>query len=103
MSTPEVHRWYQRAAWKRRARLQLTQFPLCAICLREGKLSPAQIADHVQPHRGDSVAFWRGALQSLCVQCHNASKQREELRGYDTAIGADGLPLDPRHPFNRQA
>jgi hypothetical protein len=39
-----------------------------------------------------------GELQSLCFACHNSTKKKIEQRGYDPAIGADGLPLDPKHP-----
>src|SRR5262245_58464266 len=37
-------------------------------------------------------------LQSLCKLRHESAKKREEARGYSTAIGADGWPVDPRHP-----
>ena len=37
-------------------------------------------------------------LQSLCKLHHESAKKREEARGYSTAIGADGWPVDPRHP-----
>jgi hypothetical protein len=39
-----------------------------------------------------------GALQSLCAHCHSSRKQSIERRGYDTAVGIDGWPIDPRHP-----
>jgi hypothetical protein len=29
---------------------------------------------------------------------YTSAKKREEARGYSTAIGADGWPVDPRHP-----
>jgi hypothetical protein len=36
------------------------------MCLSEGKIVAARIADHIEPHRGDPIKFWTGALQSLC-------------------------------------
>lgn len=71
------------------------------MCLQQGKVEPACIADHIEPHRGDEMAFWFGPLQSLCKQHHNGAKQMLEHRGYDKAIGADGWPVDPKHPANR--
>jgi hypothetical protein len=70
------------------------------MCLADGKLTPATIADHVEPHRGDANLFWRGALQSLCDHCHESRKKIEETRGYRLDVGLDGWPLDPNHPAN---
>jgi hypothetical protein len=56
---------------------------------------------HVEPHKGDYNKFVLGKLQSLCATCHSSTKAIVEKRGYDTAIGADGMPLDPRHPVYR--
>ncbi|HEV7344279.1 MAG TPA: HNH endonuclease [Devosia sp.] len=78
-------RWYKTAAWQRRRRQQLLDEPLCAYCLREGRITAATVADHVEPHRGDEDLFWNGELQSLCDQapwrCHSRVKQQEESHG----------------------
>ena len=58
----------------------------------------AEVADHVEPHRGDVNAFYLGELRSLCRRCHERTKKQIERRGYDPGIGADGMPVDPRHP-----
>ena len=50
---PEVHRWYCTAGWQRRRRHQLHIEPLCRLCLEAGRVTPATVADHVEPHRGD--------------------------------------------------
>jgi hypothetical protein len=42
-------RLHDKALWHRRARRQLQCEPLCAICLAEGKIVAASIADHVEP------------------------------------------------------
>jgi hypothetical protein len=39
-----------------------------------------------------------GELQSLCKLHHESAKKRKEARGYSTRVGADGWPVDPRHP-----
>jgi hypothetical protein len=92
--------WYQLNVWRRRRRLHLQQEPLCAFCIDRGVATPAVIADHVVPHRGNWNAFRLGTLQSLCNDCHVRMKHHFDLHGYTSEIGADGWPLDPRHPAN---
>jgi len=92
-------KWYGLAVWQKRRRHQLMVEPFCAICTAQG--CPSVVAtqvDHIVPHRGDWNAFRLGALQSLCASCHG-HKKFAEAHGFDRAIGADGMPLDPRHPF----
>jgi len=43
--------------WKRRARLQLMHHPLCTICLAKGVVTPATVADHVEPITATRTAF----------------------------------------------
>jgi 5-methylcytosine-specific restriction protein A len=92
------HAWYSTPKWIRRSKAQRRREPLCAECLKHGRLTPACIADHIEPHRGDVNRFWLGALQSLCGSCHSKSKQSLEVRGYSTEIGLDGFPVDRQHP-----
>jgi 5-methylcytosine-specific restriction endonuclease McrA len=98
-------RWYDTAAWQRRRRYQLLVAPLCAYCAKVGRVTPATVVDHVEPHRGDINAFTLGALQSLCRDHHNRDKQRIERRGsaaaFDGRVGVDGWPVDARHPSNQ--
>jgi 5-methylcytosine-specific restriction protein A len=90
---------YNRRRWRDRLRkAQLDRQPLCKMCLEEGRTTPATVADHVVPHKGDRMLFWRGKLQSLCKLHHDSAKKRAEARGYDTRIGEDGWPTDPKHP-----
>ena len=69
-------RLYNKSQWHRRARRQLQREPLCAMCLAEGGLVAARIADHVEPHHSDPTKFWFGKLQSLCAHCHESRKKR---------------------------
>lgn len=84
----------------RKARLAfLKAHPLCAMCEERGRTTAATVVDHVKPHKGDARLFWdRDNWQPLCKPCHDSGKATEEARGYRTDIGADGWPLDPRHP-----
>lgn len=91
-------------AWAKAREGHLRSHPFCAMCEAEGRLTRAVVVDHVKPHRGDQGLFWdRNNWQSLCVPHHSGDKQAEEHRGYSSRVGADGLPSDPRHPFNRPA
>lgn len=95
----EYHRWYKLACWEARRRWQLAQNPLCEICAQRGMTVPANVADHVTPHKGNWMSFMQGDLQSLCASCHSGEKQAQERNGYSDTIGVDGFPIDPKHPF----
>ena len=78
--------------------------PLCVFCERLGRVTAATVVDHKTPHRGDARLFWDRAnnWQSLCTPCHSGTKQAMENSGVVRGVGADGLPIDPCHPWNRQ-
>ena len=60
------------SVWRRARKLFLVAHPLCVACRAEGRRAPAQVVDHVMPHRGDLALFWdRGNWQALCTTCHN--------------------------------
>jgi 5-methylcytosine-specific restriction enzyme A len=89
-------RWYSCAEWKRRHDHQLRKEPFCRKCGSIGT-----VADHIVHHRAVWHEFLTGELQTLCRPCHETTKKTVENRGFDTAIGLDGYPLDPKHPFVR--
>jgi 5-methylcytosine-specific restriction protein A len=93
---------HNKSLWHRRARAQLRAQPLCEWCLREGRAVVARIADRIMPRHNDPIEFWRGKLQSLCAHCHDSRKKFVEHRGFNNTIGADGMPIDPRHPVYRR-
>jgi hypothetical protein len=64
----------------------------------EGKVVAARIAE---PHHNDPIKVWNGKLQSLWAHCHESRKKFVENRGFDKTIGADGWPIDLRHPVYR--
>lgn len=85
---------YKLAVWRRLRSRQLIKQPLCEYCLESEEVTAADTVDHITPHRGDMKLFTDPLnLQSLCSQCHNKRKQREEA-GQDVIVfGADGWPL----------
>ena len=72
--------------WDRFAKNWIASHPLCFYCENQGRTSPAEVVDHIDPHNGDPGAFWpHPSLQdwstffaSCCHNCHNGQKQRAE-------------------------
>jgi HNH endonuclease len=60
------HHLYCTTMWRKRAKHQLRSQPLCEMCLKDGRINAATIADHIEPHKGDEQKFFFGELQSLC-------------------------------------
>ena len=73
------------------------------MCLANGIVRQATVADHIEQHHKDWNKFKLGELQSLCVDCHNRTKRVIELCGYGLEVDDDGWPSDPNHPANRRA
>jgi len=91
---------YANARWRKRRAEQLRKKPLCAYCLRMGKATEATVADHLTPHRGNTILF-EGPLQSLCGSCHSKVKALEEGGKGQIGGDADGNPIDPNHHWNQ--
>jgi 5-methylcytosine-specific restriction protein A len=64
-------KFYNSAAWAAASKRQLAREPLCAACLRAGRVRPAEIADHIIPIRDGGGRLDEANLQSLCRGCHN--------------------------------
>lgn len=106
--SPEAREWrklYATTRWKK-SRLQfLGAHPLCEPCEKRKRLTPATVVNHRKPHKGDEALFWdEGNWQATCAPCHNGPIKSAEMSGrdYDSAVGVDGFPVDPRHPFLRK-
>lgn len=98
---PNAYRRGYNKAWSTARSRHLRAHPLCAFCLKAGRVVQAQVVDHIQAHKGDPALFWNSAnWQSLCKRCHDSRKQRNEHGRASAECGADGLPVDPMHPWN---
>lgn len=86
-------RWYWTQRWRNIAKAQLRDEPLCAMCLAQGKVTPATVCDHVEAHKGDPHKFWFGKRQSLCAPHHSRDKQEIENGRIIIVIGEDGWPV----------
>ena len=73
-------RLYDTKRWKTIRIRQLAKEPWCAECLRANIYTPATDVDHIDPHRGDPILFFKGPFQSLCKPCHSR-KTMQEIKG----------------------
>jgi 5-methylcytosine-specific restriction enzyme A len=82
----------------------LKKHPLCeCIHCQAGKIriKPADVVDHITPHKGDMKLFWdRANWQAMNKQCHDSYKKQLELSGTINGCDADGMPVDPSHHWN---
>lgn len=86
--------------WQKARVTWLREHPLCADHLKRGQCVPAEVVDHIVPHRGDTKLFWdKDNWQSLCETCHDSHKQAEERSGIIKGCDLSGLPIDPKHPW----
>ena len=93
--------WYKTAEWQRLRMAQLSKQPLCERCLAKDRTTAATVVHHIEAHKGDRARFLDPTnLASSCAPCHDSDEQSEERLGYSKEIGADGWPVDPRHPGN---
>ncbi len=94
--SPYTYRWQQARAG------YLRKHPLCRHCMERGLVVVATVVDHITPHKGDKALFWDSSnWQALCTTCHDSWKQALERGSLDKACNEAGLPLDPRHHWNK--
>jgi hypothetical protein len=97
------NRLYDGVRWRRVAKMFLDQNPLCAPCLKSHRETPATIVHHKIEHKGDETLFWDwDNLESVCASCHSGHIRVSEHVGYSQSCDADGWPIDPRHPNNKE-
>jgi len=95
---------YNTKRWYRLRHAQLSKHPLCSLCAKLGKVTPATVVDHRKPHRGDEELFFdENNLDSMCKPCHDGAKQQMEKSGTLRGCDLGGVPLDSNHHWNRKA
>lgn len=68
---------YNTARWKKLRAEHLAREPLCRGCG-----APAEVVDHIRPHREDmDLAYDPDNLQSLCKTCHQRKTRRDQVNG----------------------
>ena len=72
---------YGQKHWRTFRQTQLSQHPLCAACLVDGRVMQAEHVDHVFPWlQVGKHAFYRNIYQSLCAE-HHREKTWLERKG----------------------
>lgn len=76
-SNPEARALYN-AAWRKARRAFLELHPFCVECHRRDLgFVPAEVVDHIIPHRGDRLKFWdKDNWQPLCKRHHDIKTGR---------------------------
>lgn len=65
--------------WRKARIAYLKEHPLCVECLKEGRVEPATVVDHIKPHRGDKKLFWdKSNWQPFCKRHHDIKTARED-------------------------
>lgn len=90
----------QSGAWQRLRASVLAGEPLCRHCLWQGRIVPATDVDHVSGDPGDNSA---ANLQALCHACHSRKTAADHGRRARWGCDANGMPLDPAHPWNEKS
>jgi 5-methylcytosine-specific restriction protein A len=99
----EHNKLYDGVLWRALRRRHLASKPLCEGCRRLGRDTAATVVHHKIAHNDDMDLFLSpDNLESLCASCHSGSQQVADNVGYSQAAGADGIPLDKNHPWNRK-
>lgn len=71
-------RFYQSTAWRKLRAVKLEQQPMCEECERNGKITPAQMVDHIVPINRGGASLDIENLQSLCNACHNRKSAKDK-------------------------
>ncbi|WP_174258324.1 HNH endonuclease signature motif containing protein [Variovorax sp. PBL-H6] len=85
------------AAWQRLRASVLAGEPLCRQCTAEGRTTVATDVDHRDGNPGNNDAL---NLQPLCHSCHSRKTAADHGKRVTMGCDADGMPLDPAHPWN---
>ena len=77
---PASQRLYNSARWRKFRIAYLSTHVWCVECLRANIYEVATDVDHIEPHRGDPIKFFRGPFQPLC-HAHHSAKTQKEIQG----------------------
>ena len=69
--------FYNGGKWRRFARFYKDKHPVCDQCETEGRVGPADVADHIIRIEEGGEKYDERNIQSLCNTCHNRKSGRE--------------------------
>jgi len=76
----ETDPFYLSVRWRRFRGWYLRNHPLCELCEREGRLTPAQMVDHIIELKDGGDRLSEENAQALCWKCHNVKTAAEQKR-----------------------
>lgn len=101
MAKAEYAKLYKTKRWQDLRKRKLRTHPWCQCPHHLDQKVPAQVVDHITPHKGNLRLFWDWKnLQSMTKSCHDAAKQTYERSGYWPGCDASGNPIDKDHHWN---
>jgi len=77
----KYHAFYKTRRWRRLSELQRIKQPMCEVCLEQGIIKKADVADHIIEIRDDwSKRYDETNLSSLCHFHHNQKTEKEKAK-----------------------
>lgn len=70
--------FYNSTKWRKLSKAFKVLNPLCVECLQEGKTTPVDITDHIEPIDKGGAKLDVANLQSLCHSHHNKKSGRSK-------------------------
>ena len=86
------------ARWRKVRSVVIQCEPLCRMCKAAGVITAATDVDHVSGDPSDNTP---DNLQPLCHECHSRKTAQDHGAAVRWGCDAQGLPIDPKHPWNR--
>jgi 5-methylcytosine-specific restriction protein A len=70
---------YSLTRWRKLRAYILDREPLCRMCAKDGKITPATLVDHIKPvgSPDDDWFYDEDNLQPLCYQCHQVKTKSD--------------------------
>jgi 5-methylcytosine-specific restriction protein A len=69
---------YDKQAWRKKSKQARQEQPLCADCLAQGFVTPAQEVHHIDKVSENADALMTSETLSLCRTCHAIRTRRGE-------------------------
>lgn len=68
---------YNSRKWRNYALALRKRFPLCELCIKEGRTTPSQMVDHKKTINSGGSIWSEDNLQCLCNSCHNIKSGKD--------------------------
>jgi len=66
--------------WQKARKWFLKRHPMCECDDCKGQRLPADVVDHIKPHRGDYDLFWdENNWRAMATVCHNRKTAKHDM------------------------